>query len=296
MSFNPHQWYLNGLRQINRIPNTFIGNASSTVPDASTLATKLGILLSDIGYFAINGSNIEAAINKDYTVGFNNYSGTEWVDPITYYLDIKGRKKGILGSDGFVHCANLTFTFFPAANRINGNQTFRLTDLRYTLNLPSVTFIYANFNINSNPNIKRVYLPVCTNIDTGNFGTCPLLTKIYIDPIMLTNNAGGLNAGLVTPQANGVTIVGVQNFTKPSEITNLSHSAGTLNFTVPSSVNGIDFYEVFVYRGNIIERYKPYSEITASGASITGLLSGDVVWIEACDIYYNKSKSNEITI
>jgi len=281
---------------VNRTPNTFIGNVAGVVPNLSTLATKLSILASDIGYFSISGNNIEAAVNKNYTVNLVNYSNNAWFDATTYWIDSVGRKTGNIGADGFMHLANVKVGFFPRATQVIGSQSFRFSTIEGTLSLPSVTTVVHGTNFSNMPNIKRIHIPICTQIATGNLNTIPLIEKVYCDPFLLTSNGGGLNASLLTAQNQGATIVGVLNFTAPNEITDLSHSAGTLNFTPPSSTNVLDFYEVYVDRGNILEKYLPYSEITASGVTVSGLLSGDKVYLYACDIYYNRSKSNEIII
>jgi len=76
----------------------------------------------------------------------------------------------------------------------------------------------------------------------------------------------------------------------PNAVTNLSigtkyATALQLNFTPPSSVNGIDFYECYA---NGIKK----NDITASGAYITGLNPDTTytITVKAVDIFYNKSE------
>ena len=79
-----------------------------------------------------------------------------------------------------------------------------------------------------------------------------------------------------------------------------------LNFTPPSSANALDFYEVWLDDGtdNPVQKYCIFDEISASGATLSGLVSGRTykLKIAACDVYWNGSGlsttpafSNEIT-
>ena len=86
------------------------------------------------------------------------------------------------------------------------------------------------------------------------------------------------------------------HFNRPNAITNLSigtkYSTGLqLIFTPPSSVNAIDYYEVYV--DGVF-----YKEITVSGDYITGLEPDTPysITVKAVDIYYNKSEfSNSVS-
>ena len=69
---------------------------------------------------------------------------------------------------------------------------------------------------------------------------------------MQTINSGGVEGDLALFDSLGTnSVVYVTNFTPPNPVINLSagtiyNTAVQLNFTPPTSVNGVDFYEVYL--------------------------------------------------
>ena len=159
---------------------------------------------------------------------------------------------------------------------------------------------------------KRIYIGNVTSIgdpttDQSNFqntNTGAGAGTIYVDPVLMTNNAGGLDADLVTAQTAGATIVSCVDKTAPEAISDLAATAVSsgscdLSFTVPNTTNALDFYEVWVDKNDDKgwQILRPTDEITASGDTISGVLAGYKIKVYACDIYYNRSlESNEITL
>jgi hypothetical protein len=267
--------------KVNTTPNTFIGGVASTIPDSATLATKLGIPESKIGSFEVCGNDIKAAVNAPYTLPrytsstFGNY---------TYFRDLGG---------------NLTEFGSPNIGIPSSCEILEFYSATYHGYNPS------NWSYPSDSQIKIMYFPNVLNWGDSHGQEDPYQgtrifrfsaaanARIYVHPSMATSNNGGLEGDLAYAQSTGAVIRYVSDFTKPSEITDLSYTTNgtdvTLTFTPPSSTNALDFYQVYVNGC-----YK--EEITGSGAVISGLNNGDKVTVYACDEYYNRSISNEVTI
>lgn len=121
-------------------------------------------------------------------------------------------------------------------------------------------------------------------------------TGIYLStPTLLYG--GTLDRNVRSWVISGAEIRYVDNFEPPPyEVTDLSVSditatSAVLNFTPPvGSLNGVDFYEVWIYDGTALkDLFVPRMEITGSGAIITGLNKGRIqtVKIVTRDTLYN---------
>lgn len=195
---------------------------------------------------------------KDVEVAINtDYDLRSWISwnsnngVITYFKDINGRCKNIPHDYPFYGASSLKLVYFPAIVDKLGS----------------------------------------THLKNEIFNQTPASLKVYVPPQFETINGGEEEGDLAYHRSKGGHISYIENFIKPSSITDLTYNSAdtTLNFTPPASVNALDFYEVYVngfYN----------SEITGSGAAVFGLMAGDKVNVYACDIYYNRSISNEITI
>jgi hypothetical protein len=269
-------------------PNTFIGGVASTIPDSATLATKLNIPESEIKSFEVVGNDIKAAVNVNYTL-----DQIQFGDDFAYYRDEDGKclRLGRESDGNFDTYIRYAYgLYFPNAIYhgyfVSGNWTynFRSSGARMRLYMPKV----LNWGASHGEEVRSDG----TKIFRQNFVDYNLW-NIYVHPSMLTINNGGLEGDLAFAQSRGATIVGVDNFTKPANITDLSYTTNgtdvTLNFTPPTSTNTLDFYQVYVNGF-----YK--QEITGSGAVISGLSNGDKITVYACDEYYNRSLSNEVII
>jgi len=260
---------------INTIPNTFIGGVASAINTPELLAQKFRTYPSgtfpsnEIYNFTIIGNDVTCFVSLDFIVV------------------------------GFTNNANIIYFIAPInAKQINSNSFASLSATNYeVLYFPGVVKIPKSPDgFLNTQKLKRLYLPECvqygsnTSANESVFSPSIVGATIYAHTSMQTINAGGEEGDLAYARSAGATIKYVQNYTPPSRVLNLSHSNGILTFTAPSSNNTLDFYEVWI-NGT----YK--QEITGSGATVSGLVSGNKVVIYACDIYYNRSiKSNEITI
>ncbi|MCR4030734.1 MULTISPECIES: fibronectin type III domain-containing protein [Flavobacterium] len=257
--------------------NTYIGGIGPSINNPVLLANKLGIAVNRIKLFRVIDNDIECAIiGGMYEVkGFNHTD----VSQITYYRDPTGIVSGI-GPQGFYN-TGLIEGYFPNATYI------------------SVAAFDQNLYPSGKPKnlLKKLYIPSVTKIGNTTLNESVFRSgnlnagKIWANPILQTINSGGVEGDLAF-LATGNTIVYVNDFTKPDNITNLSatsiYNTGIqLSFTPPNSINGIDWYEVYV---NGI--YK--QDIKNSGDIISGLTKNTNYNINliAVDNLHNKSVSS----
>jgi len=308
------------LSAVNLQPNTFIGGVATEIPTKAALATKLAIAESNILYFAVVGSDIEARININYSFR-NIWAGSA----ITRYID----EDDLVTGCGFNFCSYLkkikllgvttpiTYMYrdCPLLKVIHHPLLVGVLNTRNIFNMDSLTHVILNelnyigaagssgtdFTFFNCPKLKKVYLPECLNFgDTHQFDNTIRNTtgEMYVHSSMFTINNGGLEGDLAARQSAGVVIKdsSLWSFTPPNAVTNLSISTLyatvlQLNFTPPSSVNAIDYYEC--YANGV---YK--NDITASGGHITGLNPDTTytITVKAVDVFYNKSEfSNSVS-
>jgi hypothetical protein len=268
------------------ILNLYIGGVSSVIPNASTLESVLGLSTGAVSIFNIKGNNIEAKVDEDYDIPFRcfaaGFAPNNFGSIVTYYIDLERCKT--LFQQSFLLQSNIKFCYFLNADDVPSVQTWRLCTSLEHVGIPKV-----NNDLGSIPNIDR-----------GNFNQLTNnLTNIYVNPYLITNNSGNLDADLQTAiNLYSANVVSVINENRPDAITDLSGSNITsnsvdLNFTTPSSSNTINLYEVWL-NGSF------YDWISNSGDTLTGLSSSFSYDIEliSVDIYYNRSESfsNKINI
>jgi len=292
--------------EVNLKPNTFIGGVASTIPDKATLAGLLNISANNIPIFQIVGDSIEARVNQDYNTG-SNFLWKAYA--LTWWRDLDSHWKST-GSITFKNCpiievvANGLVTTGPQfcrgsnvlakleLNSLTILDSYCLEDAPIDfLNLPSITKITA---LGIGRNINIIFAPNCkffgddlTNNNVFFYAKSGL--KIYVH-----KDLDPSDADITDAQSKGVTVKRIQNTTTPNPVTNLSigtkyNTALQLNFTPPSSVNAIDYYEC--YANGV---YK--NDISASGGYITGLTPGTQydITLTVIDEFYNKIKISNI--
>jgi len=265
-------------------PNTFIGGVgATTVTSASDLATKLNVLESDIKAFVIDGLNVSCNINKPYRVLARAF---ELDLNITYFINTDENLISIGESNLIVD----EFQFFSATNMACLVGLGIQSTGRQSLNVISAEDYYLpNMTLSGLRNFfagkeYTLYAPLLTIISTatfGGFGGYNYNNSIfYLNVLFQTSGPGGT----VEPQVQNIitrggTVKYILDTTPPNAITDLTVTAITattaiVNFTAPSSLNGIDYYDVFMDDGSILSKYLKKQKITASGTVITGLISG----------------------
>lgn len=287
-------------------PNLFIGGLSATITSAADLASYLSCSESDISNFAIIGADLEAYISVPYTVNADAFENLG----ITYFKDTENCTA--TGADAFKNTGTKTIKRFSGLNIETLGGTAFYTNNNYSglkiVHLPNCTEVtYGSApSFPYDCRITRLYLPLATTWGTtvGNnnlFGYNAKYTNLYAEPTMETINGGGVEGDIAfLDSKTGSTVTYVSDFTPPGNITDLSagtitSSSVVLNFTAPSTTNALSFYEVWAYdEVNQIYKHFPYSEITASGGTVTGLDASTTYKIKlaACDIYMNGSGLN----
>ena len=179
---------------VNLTPNTFIGNVSSVLNSAQALASKLStperpVSASDIPYFAIVGSDIEAAVNVDYnmigsTAAFHTQSNTP---NATYYRDEGGRCKAFNGTNNFFYADQMRDAYFPEVTTIGDG-----------------CFISRN-------NYTRIYIPKCTTLGGSLLDNQVLYkvtgTDITVPISLQTANGGAEEGDVAAARSKGATII-----------------------------------------------------------------------------------------
>jgi len=285
-------------------PNTFIGGVANFINTPAALAQRFSINESDIINFTIVGNDIECRVNIDInSVDFSAYNNYTVENTLTYYIDLENHVKShfiLFEQTNLVGKIELNGLLYLYAN------AFRETNLKIGI-FPNLLELRNSGSSNTHfykaYDAEVIYIPKCVvfgrntngvvqpSVDNDCFRYLKMGCKIYVHPSMETINNGGLEEDLAYARDfRGAVIRYVLNSTAPNAVTNLS--IGTkyttslqLNFTPPSSVNAIDFYECYA---NGVKK----NNISASGGYITGLNPETfyIITIKAVDIYYNKSE------
>ena len=284
-------------------PNTFIGGVANFINTPAALAQRFSINESDIINFTIVGNDIECRVNIDInSVDFSAYNNYTVENTLTYYIDLENHVKS--------HFILFEQTNLVGKIELNGllylyAHAFRETNLKIGI-FPNLLELRNSGSSNTHfykaYDAEVIYIPKCVvfgrntngvvqpSVDNDCFRYLKMGCKIYVHPSMETINNGGLEEDLAYARDfRGAVIRYVLNSTAPNAVTNLS--IGTkyttslqLNFTPPSSVNAIDFYECYA---NGVKK----NNISASGGYITGLNPDTpyTITVKTVDIYYNKS-------
>lgn len=197
----------------------------------------------------------------------------------------------------FMHNTLLKDFYVPYANRLTARD-FQNCIITYFY-LPNVIELSQTFYNNA---VKcRIYI---ANYQGGGMNAVNMFNNIisgsviYHHPIFLTSNDGGLAQALVYAQSRGAITRAVINKSVPNPATNvtvtdITSTTAKINFTPAiAGVNAIDFYEVYLENIDTLDiprRYLPFSEITATGQTITGLKPDTNYKLRLCtvDEYYN---------
>jgi len=270
--------------------NTYIGGVSASITSASSLATVLGISSSIIEDFTIDGSDIKCNITSSYVIAIGAFAANS---AITYYID-----KGVCTDirNAFQFAPNITYLEFPNVSIVKTGAVAsnpKLTDFLFK-NATSCETTSMSPSLN-----QRIYVPNITD-----FGGSPTYNtvfwyisswanvKLYVNPVLATNNSGAEDGDVAYARTNGAIIRYVTNFTNP--LTPTITSVGTTYNTAiqlidpGTSTNAIDYYEVSVNGGATV--------IVNVGNYITGLTQNTAynITIKAVDIFFNKSDVSSV--
>lgn len=313
--------------------NTRIGGIAGTINTAALLAAKTTLLEAQITNFEVVGSDVKCLITANYNTVANAFLNNT---DITYFVDLDNHLRSISNST-FHNASNFKILKADLSFSSGATQTIRASGLvslthnttlinnNFTLGyatsckymrLSSATSGNSIGGLRELTSILRLYIPNMTTFSANDWNNGNELLwllktgcKIYVNA---SYDGGTLPHALDYAQTSrSATLIYVNNTTAPSAITDLSvsdinNNDVVLNFTPPASTNSLDFYEVWLERQDldewhldrVIGRYSIYSEITASGQMITGLITGTTYKVKliACDEFWNRSAdSNEVT-
>lgn len=311
--------------------NTFLKGAAGGIPDASTLAFRLGINEIDISFFAINGEDVEARIEVSYamrSVAFRN-KPTYWEYNILKAFIDKDNLCTEVGISAFDNQTNFenykldgvlniasqdafsgniwTQAIFPAL--ITSNANFNLVkNVRLIYTPVAETFVEANFG-----KAKGVYIPNCTqlgnttdpSINNGFFAYSPQGVKIWAHPSMETVNNGQPEADIAWAIANKEAVVsysalpnnGEELLTPPPAPLNLQaiETYGTalrVGFDPVNHPYQIEYYEVWI---DEVLNSKNKSEIGAYGVNLNPATTYNIQLV-LIDEFGNKSPKSDILV
>ena len=263
--------------------NTYIGGVSSFINTPTALASVLGIMEGRISLFSIYGDNIECSINGSYSLtGFSALSGSSDFLKITYYRDPFGLVTDLSGLTFYQ--SGIMEVFVPKATSIS--------DGAFDMNFP-----YA-----IKDRLRNIYAPLCTSIGSSVLNNSVFRTAvvsrltIYLNPFLATCNAGSPDGDVAALISNGAKVIYVSNFTAPNTITDLTcvnvyETAVEISFTTPYSLNGIDYYEI--YLNGVFFKREYTNNFYLSNLQT---LKGYSIQIISVDFFYNKSEISDSVV
>jgi hypothetical protein len=189
--------------------NTFIGGVSSTISTDSLLATKLGISVSAISKFSIDGSNISCRIEGNYNIPASAFANNT---NITYFDDSDGLVN-IINNTAFFGCTALSYIEFPNVTNIISSSaggtagTFQNCTSLISFSTPKLVTLSgtgsAFFGCTS---LISLSFPLSnTSIPTTTFYNCSSLTLVDI-------NING-NVGVLAFAGTKITSINLSNAT-----------------------------------------------------------------------------------
>jgi len=186
-------------------PNTFIGGVSSYDNSANSVADRLGISISDIDYFGINGNDIEVGIINDYELKDRAYGNSP--KTVTHFHDLEGKCVGF-NELSFTNCDLLTDVTLPKVEYMT-RATFKDTGLT-EIEMPELLSTDENSMFQSCPNLTTIKLPKLQSINPLSiyhaFTSSPNITRIEI-PVCLTLGPDYTSAGLFSGLTSACTLV-----------------------------------------------------------------------------------------
>ena len=293
----------------------------------------LDVVEANVTEFNIDGNNnVQAFINAPYRTNTSAFFGASWityfVDLDGSCTQISSNSFWNMVNCRVLHLPAITTAggyalrrpYFGKAdfpNLITQSASTSFAEPQFGLQqvrLPSYTQTTRTWT--GATQLRRLYIPLLGNlgsdplVDSGFLNNIRLGCVIYVHPNAATNGpGGGLNATFAYAQnTREADIRFVQNYVSPSKVRDLKidhieDNQARLQFSIPASQNQVDFFEVYVERQDLDEwhqlrveaRYEAKLETEVPDVLLTRLESGTTykVWVEAWDIYGNKSVASD---
>lgn len=285
-------------------PNTFFGGIGDEINTPSLMAAKLiNVSASNIKNFSVDSdNNVSFYINKNWKIASGAFENSL---KLKFIISQNNKLQNIGGTDNIVYstilgASNCKFVLSRAINTI-GRQAIQNSGLKL-LYYPNCTFIGPRGFTGLKSFIA--YLPNTTVIEsitefTNDYSGC----KAYLNPYLATVNEGNVHPGVQDFINKGGVVQWVYDLTPPDTIVDLSISLTDMfviaNFTTPSSVNPLDFFELWLEEigvNDILQKSVPQKERIKQTGDILPLLKPDTDYklrLATCDVYYNGSGLSE---
>jgi hypothetical protein len=285
-----------------------IGSVVNTKQKIFELLDGNNLILNDIVDFSVDSYNnlrISLNANKEYT-GFylrNDGGSSDWIgsNNLTFIYDVEGtiinynsvfcsgqdnNKIAIMATDqvisyGFRDNTSLKRIIYSKANSIEGHSNFRNCSNLERVDLRKVTdgggFAGAQRPFNGTSGVRIYAHP--------NWADSQGLVQAY-------NHAVDDRGGSLIEVLNDINPNPVSNL----QLTNITNNSVDISFDSSlNSENTIDFYDVYLYDGNLLTKINPNKETDTNSTTISGLNSNTQyqILIRAVDIYLNFSEYTE---
>jgi hypothetical protein len=286
-----------------------IGEIIDTKQKIFDLLVSADLKLNDIVDFSVDSFNnlrISLNANKEYK-GFylrNDGGSQDWIggNELTFIFDVEDAIKYYTA----VFCSGqdnneIAIMSTESITRFGFRQNTKLKRAIYT----KATFLDGRNQFQYCPALERVDLRnVINSVGSYPGGQAPFDTnngvKLYVNPNW-ESDSGLVQAYNNNVNNRGGSLIEVLNDINPNAVSNLQLTNITNNsvdITFNSSLNSentIDFYDVYLYDGNLLTKINPNKEIDTNSTTITGLNSNTQyqILIRAVDIYLNFSEYTE---
>jgi hypothetical protein len=260
-------------------------------------------------YFDIEFFTVPIEINEIFQSGeidgFGNAKFTGGDLLIEGFIDINGSLTGSIGRNVFwrqqnmkvIIAPNITTLEIALFGRTNTGNILPMTTLR----LESLEQMGSrSLFIVPDHKITRIYFPRLIDGSAGfnRFGKLNQIT-IYVSDNLINDTTfiptwQSLFKDVVFVNENDIEIIpsaqsiGISNITSNS--VDISILDSTENYSFP-----IDFYQIYAYDGNELNKYHVHQEVTTNTATITGLESNTSykILVKVADTIYNLSEHTE---
>ena len=282
-----------------------MGGMATDVPDIATFSSRSGIPLIDLLGFEIVGEDVicytaslySCAVLYNSSLAANQtYMYDEAMQDVLGYYNFRNYTAGTPPSSVPFNWG-LKIVELPNVIALGGRYTFQHSFIERFIFPNCLSFGSTVYELTWNGNFmaKVLYFPRCTQFSITNSGdekTHQGITPnavLYLNPFLATCNGGGEEADVAQFRAKGHDIRYVTDFTAPSAITDLIEvevleDSAKYSWSTPASVNGIDFYDVYI-NGN------HYDLTYRNNINIVGLTNGETytITVRAVDMFYNRS-------
>jgi hypothetical protein len=286
-----------------------IGSVVNTKQKIFELLGSADLKLNDIVDFSVDSFNnlrISLNANREYG-GFylrNDGNYQNWIgsNELTFIYDVEGT----------IIDYQTVFCSGQDNNKIAIMATDEVISFGFRRNTSLKRVIYSKANIFTG----QSHFEGCTNLQRVDLRKVTSADRVYRRNLYPFENTSGVQIyanpnwedeeGLKSAfdhavYDRGATVIKVLNDINPNpvlnlQLTNITNNSVDISFDSSlNSENTIDFYDVYLYDGNLLTKINPNKEIDTNSTTISGLNSNTQyqILIRAVDIYLNFSEYTE---